>query len=211
MRLLVLFLALAAIVLVSFFIWGDPLMQTFTLEGSINWLQSYGSWAWATGILLLIADLVLPLPATLVMSALGYIYGPVAGGLIAGAGSFAAGATGYWLCRLLGESAAVKILGQKDYEKGKRLSTNVGAWVIVLSRWLPVFPEVVACMAGLVRMPPVYFHLALAAGSLPMGFIYAYIGHTGLENPKLALLLSIGLPPLLWLSIRAVFRKRLPV
>lgn len=211
MRLLLLFLTLAAIVLASFFIWGDSLMRTFTLDGSISWLQSYGNWAWAMGIALLMADLLLPLPATLVMSALGFIYGPLAGGLIAGAGSFAAGATGYWLCRLLGEKAAVKILGQKDYEKGKRLSTNVGAWVIVLSRWLPVFPEVVACMAGLVRMSPVYFHLALAAGSVPMGFIYAYIGYTGLENPTLAILLSMGLPPVLWLIIRTIFRKRLPV
>lgn len=211
MRLLLLFLALAAIVLVSFFLWGDPLMHTFTLQGSISWLRSYGSWAWATGILLLVADLLLPLPATLVMSALGFIYGPIAGGLIAAAGSFAAGATGYWLCRLMGEKAALKILGRKDYDKGKRLSKNVGAWVIVLSRWLPVFPEVAACMAGMVHMPPVYFHLALAAGALPMGFIYAYIGHAGLQNPALALALSVGLPPLLWLIIRAVFRKRLLV
>lgn len=209
MRLLLLFLFLAAVVLTSFFLWGDPLMQTFSLEGSIGWLGTFGSWAWAMGIALLMADLLLPLPATLVMSALGYIYGALTGGFIAGLGSFAAGALGYWLCRLIGENAAVKILGQKDFDRGKHISANVGGWLVVLSRWLPVFPEVVACMAGMVRMPPVYFHLALAAGSLPMGFIYAYIGHSGVENPILAVVLSAGLPPLLWWSIRFILKKKL--
>jgi len=209
MRLLLIFLAFAAIVLTTFFIWGDPLMQTFSMEGSVTWLDQYGSWAWAMGIVLLMGDLLLPLPATLVMSALGYIYGPVAGGLISAAGSFAAGATGYWLCRLMGEKAARKLLGNKDYEKGQNLSGKIGGWVVVLSRWLPVFPEVISCMAGLVHMPARQFHLALACSSLPMGFVYAFIGSAGTDNLTLALLLSACLPPVIWLLIRPVFKTKL--
>lgn len=207
MRLLLLFLVLASIVLIIFFIWGDSFLAVFSREGSIQWLSHYGDWAWATGILLLMTDLFLPLPATLIMSALGYIYGIVGGGLISTAGSFLAGSLGYWLCRMAGENAARRILGNKDLERGKIISTKeIGILVVVLSRWLPVFPEVISCMAGLTRMNPARFHVALLCGSLPMGFVYAYVGYTGVENPGLALALSALLPAVIWMFIRSVYK-----
>ena len=209
MRLLLIFIILAAIILIIFFVWGDPLLATFSQEGSIMWLNRYGNWAWAAAIVLLMGDILLPLPATLIMSALGYVYGTLTGGFISATGSFMAGSAGYWLCYMLGEKAALKLLGQKDYERGKRLSRSVGGWVVALSRWLPVFPEVIACMAGLTRMPATHFHLALLCGSLPMGFTYAYIGATGIEHPWLAIVLSAGLPPLIWWIVRMIFKKRL--
>lgn len=209
MRLFLLFIGLAAIVLVIFFLWGDPLLTTFSQEGSITWLNRYGNWAWAAAIVLLMGDILLPLPATLIMSALGYVYGALTGGFISATGSFMAGSAGYWLCYMMGENAARKLLGQKDYERGKRLSHSVGGWVVALSRWLPVFPEVIACMAGLTRMRPASFHLALLCGSLPLGFTYAYIGSTGIEHPWLAIALSAGVPPLIWGIARMIFKKRL--
>lgn len=209
MRLIFLMIALIAIVLIPFFIWGDTLMAFFSWEHSLEWLRGYGAWAWAIAIVLLIADLFLPLPATIIMSALGYIYGPLVGGLLSAAGSFASGVLAYWLCRMLGENAATWVLGKKEYERGKKISTKVGGWVVALSRWLPVFPEVVACMAGLIRMPANYFYLALASGSLPLGFTYAFIGSSGITYPALALGLSAGLPPLIWFIINRVLRTRL--
>ena len=209
MRLLIIFLVLAAIVLAIFFVWGDSLMTTFSQEGTIGWLGQYGDWAWIAAIVLLMADLLLPLPATLVMSALGYIYGPVIGGLISAAGSLMAGSLGYWLCRSLGEKAAIRLLGAKDYAHGKNLSNDIGGWVVVLSRWLPVFPEVISCMAGLTRMRARYFHVALLCGSLPLGFTYAFVGSTGISHPAVAIGLSAGLPPLIWMMVRWYFRIKL--
>lgn len=209
MRFILLFIALVAIVLIPFFIWGDTLMNFFSAEGSIDWLNSYGQWAWAIAIVLLMADLFLPLPATLIMAALGYIYGPLAGGLISAGGSFASGVLAYWLCRMLGDNTAIRLLGKKEYDRGKRISASVGGWVVAVSRWLPVFPEVVACMAGLTRMPVRYFYLALASGSIPLGFTYAIIGNSGQDYPALAFGLSAGLPPLLWFIINRVLRARL--
>lgn len=145
----------------------------------------------------------------MVISALGYLYGFTVGGLIGAAGSFLSGSLGYWLCRIAGESVAVRLLGEKDLERGKRLSRRLGGWIVALSRWLPIFPEVVACMAGLTRMPPGYFHAALLCGSLPLGFTYAYIGQTGIDHPWLALALSAGLPPFIWFVISKSFHLQL--
>jgi membrane protein DedA with SNARE-associated domain len=73
---------------------------------------------------------------------------------------------------------------------------------------LPVFPEVIACMAGLSRMPPLAFFAALACGSAPLGFVFAMIGHAGVDYPVLAIALSAGLPPLLWLGVQPYFRAK---
>lgn len=209
MRLFWIFLGLAVLFLIPFLIWGDALEAMFSEDGAAVWLGRYGLWAWAVGIGLLMADLLLPVPGTVIMSALGFIYGPVVGGLVAATGSFLAGAFGYGLCRLLGRRAALRLLGEKDLARGEQLFSNVGGWLVVLSRWLPLFPEVIACMAGLTRMPAAKFLLALACGSVPLGFAFAAVGHAGLEHPTLAIVLSALLPPLLWLAVRPFFKARM--
>ena len=208
MRLLGLFLLLALAVLIPFALWGEGFERSFSPEGAAAWLAAYGHWAAAAGILLLMSDLFLPVPATAVMAALGYIYGPLTGGLIATLGSFLSGALAYLLCRWLGRRAAVGLLGAQELARGERLFARAGGWLVVLSRWLPVFPEVIACMAGLARMPPRAFFAALACGSAPLGFVFAAIGHAGADHPILAIALSAGLPPLLWLAVQPHFRAR---
>jgi len=209
MRLIFLLIALIAFVLIPFFIWGDTLMAFFSWEHSLEWLSGYGAWAWVVALALLIGDLFLPLPATLIMSALGYLYGPLAGGLLSAAGSFASGVLAYWLCRLLGDDAAIWLLGKKEFEKGKKIAAQAGGWVVVLSRWLPVFPEVVAAMAGITRMPAKNFYLALACSSLPLGFTYAIVGNSANENPTLAIILSACIPPVIWWVASRALRARL--
>jgi uncharacterized membrane protein YdjX (TVP38/TMEM64 family) len=208
LRLLGLFLLLALAVLVPFLIWGAGFERSFTPQGAAAWLAGYGQWAGVAGILLLMSDLVLPIPATAVMAALGFVYGPVAGGLIATLGGFLSGALGYQLCRWFGRPVAVRLLGPKGLKDGERLFAQVGGWLVVLSRWLPIFPEVIACMAGLARMPPLPFFAALVCGSAPLGFVFAMIGHAGADYPVLAIALSAVLPPLLWLGVQPYFRAK---
>lgn len=207
-RLLLIFLSLAALVALPFLVWGEGFERAFTREGTAAWLAGYGDWAWAAGILLLIADLVLPVPATAVMAALGVVYGPVVGGLLAAGGSFLSGALAYALCRLLGRPVARRILGADGLADGERLFARAGGWLVALSRWLPILPEVVACMAGLARMRPGIFVIALACGSLPLGFGFAAVGDAGAAHPVLAIAASALLPPVLWLAVRSHFRTK---
>ena len=207
MRLFWIFLALAVLFLIPFLIWGGDLETLFSGQNAVDWLLGWGRWAWMAGFLLLALDLFLPIPGTLVMSAFGYVYGAVSGGLLAAAGSFASGALAYGLCRLLGRTAARRLLGEKGLAQGERLFGEVGGWIVALSRWMPLLPEVVACMAGLTRMRPGAFFAALACGSVPLGFTYAAIGAAGVERPLLALALSALVPPVLWAALRPVFRR----
>jgi uncharacterized membrane protein YdjX (TVP38/TMEM64 family) len=207
MRLLLWFIALSAVVLATWLVWGGAWEESFTLDGAVAWLEKAGPWAWAAGIGLLAADLVLPVPGTVVMSALGWVYGVLLGGLAAAVGSMVAGLCGYGVGRLIGERAARRLLGDRDFEKGKLLFARGGGWMVALSRALPILPEAVSCTAGLVRMPFGRFLVSLACGSLPVGYLYAWIGAAGREAPGWALVFSLLVPALLW-AVAARWKAR---
>ncbi len=201
-RLVVVFVGLAALVLVPFLLWGETLEAALDPALLAARLQAQGQLATVVAVGLLWSDLVLPIPATAVMSALGFVHGALLGGLLGAAGSMLAGLTGYAICRAIGARGARAILGAEGLAEGERLFARVGAWLVLLSRWLPVFPEVVACMAGLARMHLPTFLVALAAGSWPMATAFAALGAFGLERPGLALAASALVPPVIWVLVR---------
>ena len=207
MRLVIVFLGLALLFTVPFLIWGDGFERTFSVEGTGTWLGSFGAWAWMAAIGLLCADLVLPVPATAVISALGYQYGVVAGALIGAGGSFLAGLLAYSICRLVGPRAAVWIVGERDLERGERFLGRLGGWAVAVSRWMPLLPEVVACLAGMVRMRFGVFCAALACGSVPMALTFAAVGASGERHPTLAIVLSAVVPVILWPVARRVLDR----
>ncbi|MCW5557104.1 MAG: TVP38/TMEM64 family protein [Verrucomicrobiae bacterium] len=206
MRLLWIFLGLAVVFLIPFLLWGERL--EVTPERVAEHLRGFGAWGWAVALLLLAADLFLPVPATAVMAALGFLYGPLAGGALGSLGSVSSGLIGYGLCRALGRGVALRLVGEPDLDRGARLFDRFGAWLVVLSRWLPLFPEVISCAAGLIRMPWTRFATALVCGSVPMSFTYAWVGHAGNRHPGLAVTLSLLGPPVLWLLIGRLLTER---
>jgi uncharacterized membrane protein YdjX (TVP38/TMEM64 family) len=208
-RLILLFLALALLVLIPFAIWGGRFEEAMSPEKLVTAFQKARGWAWLAGLVLLVLDLFLPVLATAVMSALGYVYGWLIGGLLSSLGSIGAGLLAYGLCCRMGRRAALRLAGEKGLAEGERLfQGEPGGWIVAVSRWMPVLPEVVACLAGMTHMPLRRFVPALCAGSMPMGFVYAWIGARGVENPVVALVVSAVLPPVIWLALRGFFRRR---
>jgi len=188
--------------IVPYLIWGDALEAAFSVEGARAWMSGYGAGAGLAGICLLVADLLLPIPSTLVMSALGLAYGTWLGGLYAAAGTMLAGLVAYALSRWLGRPLALRLAGEEGLRAGEGLFERGGAWLVAGSRCLPILPEAVACLAGLHRMPFRTFLFALACGSVPTGFLFAAIGALGQAEPAWALGLSVVVPVALWLGAR---------
>lgn len=206
LRTLAVFAALALALGGPFLVWGEGFTASMAEGGAGGWLSSYGRYAWAAGIGLLIADLALPVPTTAVMAALGMVYGPLVGGLAATAGSIASGLIGYAMGRHLGRPVVGRLVGKDAIADGDRLFANIGGWMVALSRWLPVVSEVVACMAGLARMRFAIFLAALVCGSVPLAFVFAAIGEAGSDSPLLTLGISALVPFLLWALLRPAFR-----
>ena len=190
MRLFWIFLTLAGIFFIPFAIWGGWFDGWLSGKEAGVWLEGYGRWSWVAGLVLLSCDLVLPIPGTAVMAALGLVYGPVLGGLICAVGSILSGFIAYALCRGLGRRVAERLAGRESLERGESLFEHSGAWLVILSRWLPLMPEVIACMAGLSRMPLRVFLTALVCGSVPLAFVFSTIGAAGEQRPVLSVTLA---------------------
>lgn len=190
---------LLVLIILPFCIWGQWFEETFSLEGARRWMESLGPWAWVGGIVLLVGDLVLPVPGTVVMSALGLVYGWFWGGVASAAGSALSGVVAYWLCRLFGHRAALWLAGEEGLKKGEQVfQGNKGGWIVALSRWMPVLPEAVACLAGLAGMSWRKFWISLLCGTVPLGFTFAAIGDLGHDRPGLAVALSALAPVVLY-------------
>jgi uncharacterized membrane protein YdjX (TVP38/TMEM64 family) len=161
-------------------------------------LRKYGSWAWALGLALVWADLVLPIPQTAVIAALGIIYGTLIGGLLGSIGLITGGFLGYGLMLTSARRFAQRFAGPGSLRKMESLFDRGGAWVIILTRSLPYsVPEAAVFVAGLAGMPMRKFTVALTVGSLPTAFAFAAIGAGWADQPILALTVSYVLPILL--------------
>jgi uncharacterized membrane protein YdjX (TVP38/TMEM64 family) len=161
-------------------------------------LRKYGDWAWVLGVALIWADLVLPIPQTAVIAALGIIYGTLLGGLLGSLGLITGGLLGYGLMLTSARRFVQRFAGPRSLHKMDDLFERGGAWAIVLSRSLPYsIPEAMVFLAGLAGMPMRKFTLALTLGSVPTAFVFAAIGAGWADQPILAVAVSYVLPILL--------------
>jgi uncharacterized membrane protein YdjX (TVP38/TMEM64 family) len=172
-------------------------------------LRKYDAWAWAVGIALLWADLVLPVPQTVVIAALGLIYGAVLGGLVGSVGLITSGLLGYVLMLTSARRIVQRVVGPQSWNRMESVFQRAGAWAIVLTRSLPYsIPEAMVVLAGLAGMRIGIFTAALAIGSVPPGFAFAAIGAGWADQPHLALVVSYVLPILLLPIVLYLLRVR---
>jgi uncharacterized membrane protein YdjX (TVP38/TMEM64 family) len=172
-------------------------------------VRRFDAWAWAIGILLIWADVVLPVPQTVVIAALGIIYGAVLGGLLGSVGLITGGLLGYVLMLTSARRLVRRFVGLQSLNGVEGLFERAGAWAIVLTRSLPYsIPEAIVFLAGLTAMPMGKFAAALAIGSVPTAFAFAAIGAGWADQPILALVASYVLPILLLPIVLYLMRLR---
>jgi uncharacterized membrane protein YdjX (TVP38/TMEM64 family) len=158
-------------------------------------LRQYESWAWALGIALIWADVVLPVPQTAVIAALGIIYGTLLGALLGSLGLITGGLLGYVLMLTSARRYVQRFVGPQSLHTLERLFDQGGAWAIVLTRSLPYsVPEAMVFLAGLAGMPTGKFVAALTIGSVPTAFVFAAVGAGWAHQPIVALAVSYVLP-----------------
>ena len=120
----------------------------------VSRLRDYDAWAWALGIGLIWADLILPVPQTAIIAALGIVYGTVVGGLVGSFALITSGLLAYFLMRTHARRFVVRLAGQRLLDKMGVFFDRSGTWAIVLTRSLPYsIPEAMTFLAGLSRMP----------------------------------------------------------
>lgn len=217
-QLITLALGLMAIFATTFII--IKLTGVLTLDDIKHWLhlaaEANPIAVALTIIILLTCDLFIAVPTLSVCILAGYFLGFFWGGIVASIGMLCAGSLGYWICYFYGPGLLQKLYKDKNklFEMQQIFNQQAGK-IILISRALPMLPEVCACLAGSHRMAFSRFLFLFSIATFPYGFVAALAGsQSSFENPLPALVVAIGLPLTLWLCwflwVKPTFSKQLP-
>ena len=127
------------------------------------------------GMLLLVADVFLPIPSSLVMVLHGTLFGAATGTLLSLAGSTAAAMTGFAIGRA-GNDAIRRFVTPGEHERAGAMLRRWGILAIAVSRPVPILAETIAILAGSSPLTWRQTALAAAAGSLVPSLVYAWAG-----------------------------------
>lgn len=189
--------ALVAAILIPFLLWGDR------LDSLAPALLSGGNSAVlvaVAGVVLLIIDLVLPIPSSVISISLCLLLGPALGGLVIALGMTGGFACGYLVGQMLPREALRQWVGTGLWDALARKATHSAPVWIMVSRPVPVLAEATAVISGSLGVP---FRMALLAAlmsSLAVAACYAIAVMIGFSQGGfgLAFASSLALAGLLW-------------
>ena len=162
------------------------------LSDPTAWLKKGGVVAACLGLGLLIADVLLPVPSSLVMVAHGALFGVVTGTLLSLTGSLGAALFGFAIGRR-GGKLMERIVPAEERTRANYLLERWGALAIIVTRPIPVLAETVTVMAGASSLGWSKLILASAFGSLTPAFLYALTGAAVANFQSTALMFAIVL------------------
>ncbi len=169
------------------------------------WMERGGMLSALVGVGLLVTDVVLPVPSSLVMVAHGALFGVVVGTLLSLVGSVGAALVGFAVGRRGGPLLS-RLVSAEERERADRLLTRWGALAIVVTRPVPLLAETVVILAGTSPLGWGRAALAALAGSLPAALLYALTGALAASFQSSALVFGLVLlvAGLFWLIGRWV-------
>jgi uncharacterized membrane protein YdjX (TVP38/TMEM64 family) len=134
-----------------------------------------GPLAAALSLGLLIADVFVPVPSSVVMIANGALFGVTGGTLLSLAGSLGAAALGFFVGR---RSARLieRLISPAEKAQADALLARWGALAIVVTRPIPLLAEATAILAGGSPLGWARLLVASSAGSFPSCLLYALTG-----------------------------------
>jgi uncharacterized membrane protein YdjX (TVP38/TMEM64 family) len=172
-----------------------------------GWLDRGGPFAAAFGVGLLVADVFLPIPSSVVMVAHGALFGAVVGTLLSLVGSVGAAALGF----LVGRRSArllERLVSPAEKARADDLLKRYGALAVVVTRPIPLLAETTAILAGASPLGWGKLVGATIAGALPPSLLYALTGATSRSFGSGAMMFGVVLAVtgVLWLLGRRLGR-----
>ena len=164
---------------------GVPLLSDPT-----PWMKHGGVVAASIGVGLLIADVVLPVPSSIVMVAHGALFGVLWGTMLSLVGSVGAAVFGFAIGRR-GGALLERVVTPIERARASNILARWGTLAIIVTRPVPLLAETVAIMAGASSMSWRAIIVASIAGSLPPSLLYALTGAAVANLQSTALMFGI--------------------
>jgi uncharacterized membrane protein YdjX (TVP38/TMEM64 family) len=140
----------------------------------------------AATTVLLSADIVLPVPSSVVCTFAGRALGMLTGLAVNWLGLNVSVMVGYWLGRAFGGSVAKRLVDGTTLE---HLKTGDGlhgqqttAWFLVICRAVPVLAEASVLLAGMQRLPATRFYPPVVLANLGIAAAYSVLGGFATEH-----------------------------
>jgi uncharacterized membrane protein YdjX (TVP38/TMEM64 family) len=167
------------------------------------WLDERNALVALLGINLLVVDVLLPVPSSIVMVANGAVFGVVLGALLSLLGSAGAALFGFALGRR-GGPLLDRLVPASERAPADRFLSRWGPLAIVVSRPVPIAAETIALMAGASTLSWRRAALAAVIGSLPGAVLYAVVGAAaaGVDTGALVFGAVVLLAAFTWLVAR---------
>lgn len=153
------------------------------------WLGRGGAPAAAIGLGLLVGDVLIPVPSSIVMTAHGALFGILPGAALSLTGSTGATLLGFAIGRAGGPLLA-RLVGPAEQARANHLLERWGAVAILASRPVPLLAETVAILAGASPLGWGRAAVAAMAGSLPPALVYALAGSVAADLGSALLVLA---------------------
>jgi uncharacterized membrane protein YdjX (TVP38/TMEM64 family) len=160
----------------ALFALGDA-MGSSLLTDPLPSMRAAGWLAALIGVGLLVCDVALPVPSTVVMVAHGALFGLLPGAALSVLGGVGATVLGFAIGRR-GRGVVARLTTPRQRDRADRLLGRWGALAIVLTRPVPVLAETVAVLAGTSPMRWPVAALAGAAGTVIPALACAWSGAT---------------------------------
>jgi uncharacterized membrane protein YdjX (TVP38/TMEM64 family) len=181
------------------------LLATFLLAQRLHWgvledprpaLARLGRIAPAASFVLLVGDVFLPVPSSLLMVGNGALLGVAGGTLLSTAGGLGAAQLAFWIGRRSAGLVA-RLTNEDERRAVSRLLARWGTLAILLTRPVPILAETSALLAGTTSMTWAQLSLGAVLGTLPPALAYAAAGaharHADAGLVWLAVLVVAGL------------------
>ena len=140
-------------------------------------IQSWGNWAVAASIALMIAHSLVPFPAEFVTFANGMLFGPVWGVVITWTGAMLGAALAFSLTRWFGRPFVDALMSERHRAAMDRWMRRQGVGVLLLSRLMPLISfNVINYAAGLTPISWWTFLWTTGLGILPITTLLVVTG-----------------------------------
>ncbi len=172
-------------------------------------IKTGGFFAATGGLSLLAADVLIPVPSSLVMMYFGIVFGVVPGFLLSLTGSILSSAVGYAFGKM-GAPLYTRIISSNEQKEACDILNRWGAVAILATRPIPILSETLAVIAGAGGMKKLPFILVAFLGGLPGSFLFAWAGATARSVPATSLCFGIVIitAAIFWFVGQVLTRKK---
>ena len=171
---------LIIVAILGFFLFSFILVEQLQIPFLTNpdrLLQDATSGVAILSVSLLIADVFIPVPSSLVMVLNGALFGVLPGSALSLFGTLGAAWLGFYLGRL-GSPWMKRWVSEEQLAQANTLLEKWGIIAIIVTRPVPILAETTVIAAGASRLTWRQITAATVAGSLPMVVLYAIAGAT---------------------------------